>query len=167
MPRGGRRSRSGPPPKPTALRILEGNPSRRPLNLEREPRPAAAIPPCPRQLGKLARKEWRRIAPELYRLGLLTEIDRAALAGYCASYGRFIEAEVAVRNAGDSNDIAPLVRTSKTALDQMHRYLIEFGMAPSARARILTPTARAQFEHTTAMQEDELFLSGPILKLID
>ena len=41
---------------------------------------------CPKQLDTEARREWRRVAPELERMGLSTTLDRAALAAYCACW---------------------------------------------------------------------------------
>jgi len=51
-------------PKPTALKQLAGNPGKRPLNFS-EPRFDPGPITVPRQLGKLARVEWRRLAPLL------------------------------------------------------------------------------------------------------
>src|SRR5262249_42754142 len=77
----------GRKPKPTRLKEMLGNPGKRALSTG-EPVPEAAIPSCPRFLDKEARKEWRRAAPELYALGVLTNLDRAALAAYCESWSR-------------------------------------------------------------------------------
>ena len=52
--------RRGPPPKPTHIRLLEGNPSKRPIN-RREPQPEKGAPPCPRWLTAEARVAWKRI----------------------------------------------------------------------------------------------------------
>src|SRR5580704_4521684 len=82
---------AGRRPKPTALKVIEGNPGGRPLNPD-EPKPSG-IPSCPRHLNKEARAEWHRISKELVTIGLLTSIDRAALAAYCVAYSRWIEAE--------------------------------------------------------------------------
>ena len=48
----------GRKPKPTALKELEGNPGKRPLN-DREPKPEKKAPPCPKWLNDDAKKEWR------------------------------------------------------------------------------------------------------------
>ena len=48
---------------------------------------------------KYAQDEWKRIAPILYRLGILTEIDPAVLAAYGQSYGRWLQAEVELETA--------------------------------------------------------------------
>ncbi|HBL5480846.1 TPA: phage terminase small subunit P27 family, partial [Enterobacter hormaechei] len=37
---------SGPPKTPTHLRLVRGNPSKRPIN-ENEPKPVAGVPPTP------------------------------------------------------------------------------------------------------------------------
>src|SRR5688572_9415358 len=49
----------GPAPRPTHLRVLDGNPSKRPLNGD-EPMPDGA-PTCPTILDKEAKQEWKRI----------------------------------------------------------------------------------------------------------
>lgn len=139
--------------KPRALNELEGNPGKRPLN-QNEPMPQNSLPSCPRHLNTLARKEWHRMAPLLHQLGLLTEIDRAALAGYCQAYGRWVEAERKLKElAALSVDkiaylykttngnliITPLLTIANKSMEQMHKFLIEFGMTPAARTRINTP----------------------------
>ena len=83
--------------KPTALKILQGNPGRRPLKPDNEPQPTPAIPSCPDELSDLAKREWNRVAVELHALGVVSEIDRAALAAYASAYGSFIECEAMMR----------------------------------------------------------------------
>ena len=90
--------KSGPKAKPTKLRELEGNPGKRTLPEEVESEPG--IPARPTFLKGAAKKEWERIAPELYKLGLLSKVDRAALAAYCQAYGRCDEAERKVKKEG-------------------------------------------------------------------
>src|SRR5262245_51068611 len=75
----------GPAAKPTALKVLQGNPGHEALNT-REPKPAPIAPKCPSWLDADAKREWKRVAPELEKLGLLTQVDMVALAGYCQSY---------------------------------------------------------------------------------
>ena len=66
----------GRPPKPTAVKELEGNPGKRPLN-KNEPKPKQTAPKCPSWLEPDAKKEWRRLSKELESMGLLTEVDMA------------------------------------------------------------------------------------------
>jgi len=51
-------------PKPTRLKMLTGNPGKRPLN-PNEPRPEATIPDAPAELSAGARAEWDRLAADL------------------------------------------------------------------------------------------------------
>ena len=82
----------GRKPKPTALKIAEGNPGKRRIN-GNEPKPPGSLPDCPPHLSAVAREEWNRIAASLNRIGLLTQVDRTTMAGYCQCYGRWVEAE--------------------------------------------------------------------------
>jgi len=72
----------GRKPKPTALKALEGNPGRRALN-ENEPKPRGAVSACPDWLEDEAKAEWARMGEILARMGVLTEVDLTACAGYC------------------------------------------------------------------------------------
>ena len=83
----------GPLPKPAALRLLEGNAGKRPLNLSEGINPRIEVPSVPKHLGQEARKEWKRITPLLAELGLVSGLDRAALALYCQAVGRLYEFE--------------------------------------------------------------------------
>ena len=138
----------GPPPKPTALKLLAGNPGKRKLN-EKEPKPKSApklMPPA--WLHKDAKVEWRRIAPKLAKLDLLSEIDRMALAAYCQCYARWKEAEEYLSQNGatfesytDEGETkyvgqVPQVAIALNMLKQMKAFLTEFGMTPATRTRI-------------------------------
>ena len=54
----------GRKPTPTAVKELEGNPGKRPLNAK-EPKPAKKAPSCPKWLEPEAKKEWRRLAKQM------------------------------------------------------------------------------------------------------
>jgi P27 family predicted phage terminase small subunit len=82
----------GRKPKPTRLKLITGNPGKRPLNA-REPKPAIRVPTCPAHLNPSAKAEWKRLARQMHVLGMISELDRAALAAYCQAYGRWAEAE--------------------------------------------------------------------------
>lgn len=137
----------GRPRKPTYLKVLHGTyrPDRAPKN---EPQPDPSTPSCPKWLHPEAKREWRRIVPHLERLGLLTQVDRAALAAYCQLYARWWEAERAIKAHGltqvtESGYVAqrPEVGIANSAIKQMRAYLSEFGLSPASRSRIDAPTA--------------------------
>ncbi len=72
----------GPKPLPPNVHRLRGNPGKRPLN-DGEVQPDIEIPDCPKHLLPEARRFWRRLTPELEKLGLVAKIDQAALAQVC------------------------------------------------------------------------------------
>ena len=145
---------TGPKPKPTKLKILEGNPGKRSLNLN-EPNPLPIAPECPNWLLDEAKKEWNRLAPELERLGLLTIIDKAAFAGYCQSYAKWKAAEEFIKKNGTTYRIPktdksgkvvsvyiasfPEVVIANQSLNQIKAFAVEFGLTPSSRGRIYLP----------------------------
>jgi P27 family predicted phage terminase small subunit len=141
----------GTKPRPTRLKLVTGNPGKRPLN-RHEPQARAALPSPPGHLTQEALEEWRRVAAELHRLGMLSEIDRTALAAYAQAYGRWVKAERALSRMAEkdlltgglmirtSNGNAiqnPLVGTANAASAAMMKYAVELGMTPSARTRII------------------------------
>ena len=132
----------GRKPKPTALKILEGNPGKRPLN-QNEPKPERKAPKCPVWLETEAKREWRRMSKTLEAIGVLTQVDTAAFAGYCQAYARWKEAEEFLTKHGTifktpSGYIqqVPQVSIAQTYLKIMKDFCSEFGLTPSARSRI-------------------------------
>lgn len=134
----------GPAPKPTNLKVLQGNPGKRQLN-ENEPqfKKASEVPKPPAFLSTYAKKEWKRIAPFLYNNGLLTEADISSLAAYCQAYHRWLEAEKLIRTYGyttetDKGNIIqrPEVGIANKAMDSMLKYGKEFGLTPSSRTSL-------------------------------
>lgn len=101
----------GRKPTPTALKVLEGNPGKRPLN-ENEPKPNKKAPTCPKWLEPEAKKEWRRLAKQMEALGILTEVDMAAFAGYCQAYARWKEAEEFISQHGTIVKTPPAITNS-------------------------------------------------------
>jgi P27 family predicted phage terminase small subunit len=138
----------GRKPKPTALKELEGNPGKRELN-KNEPKPEKRAPRCPDWLNEEAKKEWRRTAKQLERLGILTEIDMAAFAGYCQAFARWKEAEEFISKHGTIVKTpsgywqqVPQVSIAQTYLKIMHKFCEQFGLTPSARSRINADNAQ-------------------------
>jgi P27 family predicted phage terminase small subunit len=142
----------GRKPQPTALRILRGNPGRRPIpTTEPAPPPMGSDAP-PDFLTPEAQTEWARIAPLLRQVGVLTETDRAALVAYCDAWATWKEATAKIRQFGmvlkvkdgQIPVVSPYVKIAHDALTHMKALLIEFGMTPSSRARVhATPPVKA------------------------
>ena len=109
----------GRKPRPTHLKVVEGNPGRRPLN-KREPKPrGSAVKPG--FLSERARVAWDAHAPELTRLGLLTSVDGVMFAVWCELVAEF------ERGPADM---------PSSRISQMRALASSFGLDPSARARL-------------------------------
>lgn len=150
----------GPLPKPVALRLLEGNAGKRTLDLTAGVNPRIEIPSAPKHLSVEARKEWKRITPFLEELGLISGLDRTALALYCQAAGRLSELETAFngmvsRHVDGGMTYADAVYQASYAVtpsgyaqqsvivqligkhrEQVNRYLMHFGLSPAARGRV-------------------------------
>jgi P27 family predicted phage terminase small subunit len=132
----------GPKPKPTALRRLQGNPGKRAWNHD-EPQPPEGMPDCPDHLNGPARVEWDRLAEVLHTMGVVTLVDRAALAAYCQCYGRWVEAEeklqstpMLLKTATGYVQQSPWLSIANKQLELMGRYMTELGLTPAARSRV-------------------------------
>jgi P27 family predicted phage terminase small subunit len=101
------------------------------------------LPGPPAQLSAEAKREWWRLGKQLATLGLLTNIDRAALALYCQAWARWLEAEKALKTYGvmvkSPNGFpmqSPYLAVANKAMEQIRAMLTEFGMSPSSRTRV-------------------------------
>ena len=155
----------GRKPLPTHLKVVRGTekPSRANPN---EPKPSPAIPRPPDLLGKEAKKAWHRTAKHLYELGVLSELDRDALAAFCVQYAIWVDAVDRIQKNGVIQEDGllaetpngypvqhPLVAIINRAQSEMRKWMTEFGMTPSSRTRI---SAQPQEEP----DEFEMFLRG-------
>lgn len=112
---------AGRPPKPTALKLLQGNPGKRRIS-KREPRPKLGAE-APTWLSPQAKVFWNHLAPQLVALRVLTEIDAQALAVLCTLLGEF---QLQVRRRQVTARMAAEIRA----------YLGRFGMTPSDRVKV-------------------------------
>lgn len=152
----------GRKPKPTAVKVLEGNPGKRPLNMN-EPTPDKIAPACPEWLSKEAKLEWDRLADKLVNLGTLSEMDMAAFAGYCQSYARWKEAEEFIEQHGTIVKTpsgywqqVPQVSIAQTNLKIMLKFCSEFGLTPSSRSRMIA----GDVKEATVDEMEFLLLEG-------
>lgn len=149
----------GRAPKPTRLKVIQGNPGKRELRKD-EPKPAPKAPNAPTWLRREAAAEWRRVVPELETLGLIGKVDRAALAAYCEAWAAFHEASQRLKTQGVEIEVVkqrffnelgeitheevdrivnPALRHQRQALQALRGYLAEFGLSPAARTRLAVP----------------------------
>jgi len=138
----------GPAPKPTAVRILEGNPSKRPLPAN-EPLPFPGEPDMPSHLTREARKEWKRLVPILLSMRVLTAADGIALGNLCQAYSLLVQAHKSMHQASKAGGSGLLMKTPSGYVQQspligiinaqveiITRISREFGLTPSSRIRL-------------------------------
>jgi P27 family predicted phage terminase small subunit len=157
----------GPTPKPTALRLYEGNRGHRPLN-DREPVALMGEPTMPKHLDADARREWRRLVPLLMTMRVLTESDGLALASLCMTYSTLVQAQRLMVKAAGGKGSSLLIKTASGYIQQspllgiingqmaaLTVMLREFGLTPASRSRIL-----ATSENSSGIDPLELKLCG-------
>ena len=150
----------GRKPKPTVLRVLEGNPGRRPIN-DREPDAPEGVPECPEWLDDVAKAEWFRVSKILMDMHLLTPADQTALAAYCVEYSRWVFAESQVRQFGmivkapvtEFPMKSPFLTIANQAREAMLKLMVEFGFTPSSRSRIRVPDDNEALDEFDAFME--------------
>ncbi len=121
----------GRPRKPTALKLMTGNPGKRKLPEERAVPQTAPVKPA--WLGVSGSAVWDELAPDRIAIGLLTNLTGEAFAQLCTLLGLFRR--------------SPLKLTG-SQLTHMRVEMGNFGFDPSSLAKhgIATPTT-ARDEH--------------------
>jgi P27 family predicted phage terminase small subunit len=121
------------------------------------------VPACPKTLTGEAAAEWRRITNLLRGLGLVAQLDRAALAMYVQAWARWVDAEeqlatqgVIVKSPNGYPIQNPYLSVSHQAAKQMQLLLGEFGLSPAARHRLLGATKKTEDRPETTGWEGTL-----------
>ena len=139
-------------PKPTKLKLLQGNPGRRPIN-KAEPQPKRGIPMMPKWLNEfpVAVKEWKRESKELDDMGIMTTADRGDLAMRAYLSAQIQEMALEIKKEGrvaytsrmDSlgNEVMdaktnPKCVQIKNLITEYRQTGILLGLDPSSRSRL-------------------------------
>lgn len=135
---------TGPKPIPTQLKVVRGNPGKRPLP-ENEPQLEAVKPNAPKTLSQEAKKHWDVVVDQLADAKLMTVLDIDALAMYCEAYARWADANKQIQEYGPLIKSpqgfpmqSPYLQIANKTFDQMKAMLVEFGMTPSSRTKVRT-----------------------------
>lgn len=125
---------------PAGLKLISGRaPGRDSGGRKVNPGPAfKRVPPAPPEwLSEEARAEWDRVMPELSRLDLVKESDRAGLAAYCEAWATFREATETVQREGLTIEAKqgtlahPAVAIARNAGREVRSWAAHFGLTPS------------------------------------
>jgi len=129
----------GRKPTPTALKVIQGNPGRRPIDAN-EPQPGPLGAP-PADLSGVALDKWREMSG-LWRL-VVSEADRDQLAEYCRLEARRSFAEEKVGEHGlvvaSPNGFpvqSPWLQIVNKCREDMRKIAHEFGGTPASRTRV-------------------------------
>jgi len=135
-------------PKPMPKELLRARGTRRGKDRGDEPRPNLQRPSCPKWLDANAKREWRKLLPDLEPMRFLSKVDRNALARYCQLLSRWRRAEEFLQKYGDTYPIKgddekvrcfmpfPQVAIASKLAHLLGQLEQEFGMTPSGRSRI-------------------------------
>lgn len=146
---------SGPRPKPTALKVLRGNPGHRALNMD-EPRTPEGPVVKPEGLSPGAGVVWDRVAPVCLYMGTLTPGDVETFVRYCEiqatadasaaqkaepGFTMFLHTTM-VDSAGNEHQnvkVHPVIKIELETSVKLRPFYEYFGMCPSGRARLHIP----------------------------
>ena len=114
---------------------------------KREPTPAHGIPPAPDYLSPAARSAYLQFAALLDEMGVITRADGPALERLCLTYietvtlTKFLEQngrsyEMIAQSGTVMHRARPENNMLSDADRRLHSYLSDFGLTPSARARV-------------------------------
>lgn len=135
-------TKMGRPPKPTAMKLLTGNPGRRPI-AKGEVQPSADAPTCPEWLGEVGRAYWDDVMASM-PAGFITRVDGQILSLYCHAWEVFHEARAVVKEEGATCQSEkggayqhPEVGRMNKAFEQACKLAAKYGFTPSDRVGLL------------------------------
>jgi P27 family predicted phage terminase small subunit len=137
---------AGPPPKPTAQLRLTG--TWRGKKRQGEPKVDIAVPDAPDWLSDEAKAAWDELATVLAPMMVVSPSDAISLAQLAEYLAQWKKATAALKRYGEvmptrdeSGKIVGFRRSPWVAMQMeyglmLRRLMAEFGMTPSARARL-------------------------------
>lgn len=150
----------GRKPKPTVLKILEGNAGHRRLDVAAEPQAPAGIPECPSYLHPYAQEIWFAEAPALAKMHTLTLADAQIFVNFCSQAGKVrhamerqnaIAAQLA-RETGPrkriwlEQQLQSAEGSERHAARLVDKFAVQLGIGASNRSRIRPPADDGQTE---------------------
>jgi P27 family predicted phage terminase small subunit len=130
---------------------------------------------CPGDIPDDAKRHWRKYAPRLYRLGLLTELDLPPFKRYCELFSEYRAKKQLIAEKGEYYPIyatptkaeskanakprlaklaiTPYARQLPGIRDELLRLEKDFGMTPASRSGIEVSPALSEADEV----EERLF----------
>lgn len=138
---------AGRTPKPSALKLVNGNPGKRAGNAK-EPEPnlldVSQLEP-PAHLPEEIAAVWRELAPKLQRAKVLSELDThllemtaASIATYRLTMAKTAGGKVMMRNEETGSvSLSPWSMLQSMSFKQAMAALQQWGATPAARSRVM------------------------------
>ena len=153
----GAAGRSGRRPKPTAKKLLAGNPGKRALNKSEPDFELVLNIDCPDWMGDNGRMLWETVAPQLCKERILAATDIQNLEVYCSAYDQFRMAQADIAQNGVTVSGAmggviknPAATALKEATAMMASYGGMLGLDPSSRQRMMGSGKKKQSDNPFA-----------------
>lgn len=150
-------AKSGRKPKPTSLKIFEGNPGKRDLNVHEPQSDLPAVKPSAVGMDEIASAEWDRVLAAMPS-GIYSALDTAALGTYALAWSMLVKSQREIDENGITERIYgktktgetyladikvnPSVRTWKAASETLIKMTDRLGLNPSVRSRLQVPSKR-------------------------
>ena len=146
---------ASPIPKPTNLKIFEGNRGKRKVNKKEPQFDKGALFP-PKDLGDFGQKEWDRLFTQLTAMKLLDSASYSTFVALCRSWDLYNLANLEVQASGliivvetkfgENRQANPAIKIAKDALADYHRLSKHFGLTPSSRSTLEIPQQKEEDE---------------------
>lgn len=137
---------SGPPKAPSHLRLVRGNPSKRPITKGTQAPPVKGGK-TPAFLSKNEQNWYKKIINQLIEREILTELDLKAVEMLVKAYSDYrtinsvLESDgiiqKVVTTTGDTRTKpSPFLGEAREARKELKAWLQEFGMTPASRSKV-------------------------------
>jgi len=139
--------RKGRRPVPDSLKMIRGTFRKDRVN-KNAPNPALVCPKPSKSLNNKEKKVWNELAPMLFNLGVLTEMDVVALTLLCRDLAMYQECIATIKKEGRVikmvgsqgqivHKVNPCYTIHRQLADSILQMLREFGMTPASRMKIV------------------------------
>lgn len=159
--------RTGRPPKPTDLKVIQGTfRTNRHNSAEPSTEPLSLLPPPPDHLDGYAIQKWNQVGPVLCAMRVLSESSLSALEMLCESYGEYRELKDEIHRGGDgrrrtlaeyfagrNSQTQPEYAAMKEARATYRVLLQDFGMTPASKSRVSVVEAEKPTGFKSRMKE--------------
>ncbi|MCY8988008.1 phage terminase small subunit P27 family [Bacillus atrophaeus] len=162
--------------KSATLQLIQGNPNKKNTEelaaraeYEKKMKMRSENIKAPSWLDKEGKKEFKRVSALLSEVEIITEADISMLAAYCNAYSQYIAISkmiekdgIMIHTEGQDEDGQPvklvgeehpLLKRQKNFYDQMKSAANDFGLTPSARAKLAITRTQEEREKTAAEKE--------------